>query len=90
MGMLEVRENSRRIVHYYYDETGKRRFIKHTVNMGTMGTELGTKLNKTSFFSENGSGRSLAWTRTSACHAGDPGSNPGGRIANIIMGVVLA
>ena len=23
MGMLEVRENSRRIVHYYYDETGK-------------------------------------------------------------------
>ena len=25
------------------------------------------------------SGRSLAWTRTSACHADDPGSNPGGR-----------
>ena len=24
-------------------------------------------------------GRSLAWTRTSACHADDPGSNPGGR-----------
>jgi|YelNatPaOPRAMG01_1025707.scaffolds.fasta_scaffold05984_3 hypothetical protein len=25
------------------------------------------------------SGRSLAWSRTSACHADDPGSNPGGR-----------
>ena len=24
-------------------------------------------------------GRSLAWSRTSACHADDPGSNPGGR-----------
>ena len=24
-------------------------------------------------------GRSLAWSRTSACHAEDPGSNPGGR-----------
>jgi hypothetical protein len=28
------------------------------------------------------SGRSLAWSRTSACHAGDPGSNPGGRTTN--------
>ena len=27
-------------------------------------------------------GYSLAWSRTSACHAGDPGSNPGGRTTN--------
>ncbi len=28
-------------------------------------------------------GRSLAWTRTSACHADDPGSNPGGRTSKL-------
>ena len=39
------------------------------------------KLNKTSFSCENNGGRSLAWFRTSACHAEDPGSNPGDRIS---------
>lgn len=29
-----------------------------------------------------GCGRRLVWTRTSACHADDPGSNPGGRTKN--------
>ncbi len=31
------------------------------------------------------SGRSLAWSRTSAFHAEDPGSNPGGRTTIILM-----
>ena len=30
-------------------------------------------------------GCSLAWFRTSACHAGDPGSNPGGRTKNFLF-----
>ena len=30
----------------------------------------------------NSSGRSLVWSRTSACHADDPGSNLGGRTTN--------
>ena len=37
------------------------------------------KINVKAFFNENTCGRSLAWFRTSACHAEDPGSNPGGR-----------
>ena len=30
IGVLEIRGNSRRVVHYYY-ENGKRVFVKHTV-----------------------------------------------------------
>jgi hypothetical protein len=42
------------------------------------------KLNKPelSSISQNKCGYSLVWSRTSACHAGDPGSNPGGRTTN--------
>ena len=37
------------------------------------------KLNESVSLSQNECGRSLAWSRTSACHADDPGSNLGDR-----------
>ena len=42
------------------------------------------KVNKTDSdsISQFTCGRSLAWTRTSACHADDPGSNPGDRTSH--------
>ena len=33
--------------------------------------------------SQNNCGYSLVWFRTSACHADDPGSNPGGRTTRL-------
>ena len=49
-GILEVRGNSKRIIHYYYAD-GKRQLLKHLVSMGTdgnsymgtMGTQMGTE-----------------------------------------------
>jgi len=45
VGILETRGNSQRVVHYRYDENGKRIFTKHRIdkNLGTMGTALGTE-----------------------------------------------
>jgi hypothetical protein len=45
VGILETRGNSQRVVHYRYDESGKRIFTKHRIdkNLGTMGTALGTE-----------------------------------------------
>jgi hypothetical protein len=45
--------------------------------------ELGSK-------SQNTSGRSLAWFRTSACHVDDPGSNPGDRTTNHQLQLALS
>ena len=83
-GILEQRGNSSRVVHYEWVH-GRRIFRKHTVkvngnsSMGTMGTELGTEKSNTDCFNDNLGGRSLVWSRTSACHADDPGSNLGDR-----------
>lgn|GEM_PF-4220763 len=40
-GILETRGNNQRVVHYRYDESGKRIFTKHRIdkNVETMGTE---------------------------------------------------
>ena len=81
MGVLEIRGNSRRVVHYYY-ENGKRIFVKHTVKREQWERweqKMGTENKYEGSLHEIIGGRSLAWTRTSACHAEDPGSNPGGR-----------
>jgi hypothetical protein len=42
------------------------------------------KLNNLGSLFGNASGCSLVWSRTSACHADDPGSNPGNRTINNI------
>ncbi len=64
IGVLEVRGQSQRVVHYEY-VGGKRVFVKHRVVMGTvdgnMGTQMGTEKSNTAFFNGINGGRSLAW-----------------------------
>ena len=85
-GYLEVRGNSYRVKHYQGYINGKRKYIIHSIsreqaiNLGINGNKyMGIKNLNSSLNLVNESGRSLAWSRTSACHAEDPGSNPGGR-----------
>ena len=65
----------------------------YTQNCTQTNTE--TEKPKTSSKSQNRSGRSLAWSRTSASQAGDPGSNPGDRTtkwhfhANVAINVMV-
>ena len=57
-GILEVRGQSQRVVHYQY-VYGKRIFSRHKIvgtigySMGTMGTELGTEKTGNSIFNRN-------------------------------------
>jgi hypothetical protein len=52
VGILEVRGNSQRIVHYRYVD-GKRTFTKHLVNIGTDdGNSVGTENPLVNFSSE--------------------------------------
>jgi hypothetical protein len=46
---------------------------------------LDLKLKESGSKSQNTSGRSLAWFRTSACHVDDPGSNPGDRTTLLLQ-----
>jgi hypothetical protein len=62
-GILEVRGNSSRVVHYEWVNC-KRIFTRHTIkadgnsSMGTMGTEVGTDKYGNGFFSQNTRARS--------------------------------
>ena len=94
-GMLQVFYNASgeprygRIRHYdkgkfYYHKQDLQyiREMLHNIghsNIGQNRGNVGLKLKEISSFNENKSGRSLAWSRTSASQAGDPGSNPGDR-----------
>ena len=44
-----------------------------------------SNLSELALESKNLCGRSLAWSRTSACHADDPGSNLGDRTKNFLF-----
>ncbi len=91
-GMLQMLTNNyARVRHYVRLVNGKPVFEYHRNSMEYVNRILNgqtnkfdhnnhdQKLNVNGLFNENTGGRSLAWTRTSACHADDPGSNPGGR-----------
>ena len=64
-----------------YKEILKSETNPTTANYTQTDTQNMHKQNKAQqgLISQNKSGYSLVWFRTSACHADDPGSNPGGR-----------